>query len=260
MPAFNAIGRKTVATKAITTTDTSSEVADYSGGLLAVIERAARDPNVDIEKLERLFSLKERMDAREAETAFNAAMSAAQAEMRPIAADAMNPQTRSKYASFAALDKAIRPIYTKHGFSLSFDEADCPKPDYVRVVCYVSCAGHTRIYHRDMPADGKGAKGNDVMTKTHAAGAAGSYGARYLLRGIFNLAVGEDDRDGNEDDDVMIDAKQCAELRKLIEQAGVTEESFCDYVKCGTLPELAAKHFDRAKGVLTQRINAGAGK
>jgi ribosomal protein L37AE/L43A len=48
-----------------------------------------------------------------------------------------------------------------------------------------------------MPADGKGAKGNDVMTKTHAAGAAGSYGARYLLKGIFNVAIGENDDDGN---------------------------------------------------------------
>jgi hypothetical protein len=36
------------------------------------------------------------------------------------------------------------------------------------------------------------------MTKTHAAGAAMSYGMRYLLKMIFNVAVGEDDRDGNE--------------------------------------------------------------
>ena len=48
-----------------------------------------------------------------------------------------------------------------------------------------------------MPADGKGAKGGDVMTKTHATGAAVSYGMRYLLKMIFNVAVGEDDTDGN---------------------------------------------------------------
>jgi hypothetical protein len=48
-----------------------------------------------------------------------------------------------------------------------------------------------------MPVDGKGAKGNDVMTKTHAFGSGASYGMRYLLKMIFNVAVGEDDDDGN---------------------------------------------------------------
>jgi hypothetical protein len=44
-----------------------------------------------------------------------------------------------------------------------------------------------------MPADGKGAQGGDVMTKTFATGAGMSYGARYLLKFIWNIAVGEDD-------------------------------------------------------------------
>jgi hypothetical protein len=48
-----------------------------------------------------------------------------------------------------------------------------------------------------MPADGKGARGNDVMTKTHATGSAVSYGMRYLLKMIFNVSSGEADDDGN---------------------------------------------------------------
>jgi hypothetical protein len=47
-----------------------------------------------------------------------------------------------------------------------------------------------------MPVDGKGARGGDVMTKTHAMGSGISYGMRYLLRMIFNLAIDQDD-DGN---------------------------------------------------------------
>lgn len=176
------------------------EIAPVSEGsaLLAVIERAARDPNVDIVKMKELFAMRKEIVLEMAETAFNAAMTAAQSEMRPIAADAQNPQTRSKYASYAKLDKVLRPIYTKHGFAISYDEADSPKPEHVRCLAYVShSGGYTRTYRRDMPADGKGAKGGDVMTKTHAVGAAHSYGDRYLLRGIFNIAVGEDDTDGN---------------------------------------------------------------
>lgn len=178
--------------------ETAVAVADYAASLLEVIASAARDPSVDIDKMERLIAMQERVQARDAEVAFNVAMNAAQGEMRPISADATNPQTKSQYATYAKLDAKLRPVYTKHGFSLSFDEGETDRPDYVRVVCFVShVGGHTRIYHRDMPADGKGAKGGDVMTKTHAAGAAGSYGSRYLLKGIFNIAVGDDDSDGN---------------------------------------------------------------
>ncbi|WP_306523446.1 ERF family protein [Gemmatimonas sp.] len=165
---------------------------------LAVFERLATDPKMNVETLERLVQMHERAAARVSEEQFNAAMSEAQREMRPVAEDASNPQTHSKYASYAAIDKALRPIYTKHGFGVSFDTGDVLVADYVRILCYVShSGGHKRTYKVDMPADGKGARGNDVMTKTHATGAAMSYGMRYLLKMIFNVAVGEDDRDGN---------------------------------------------------------------
>lgn len=165
--------------------------------LLEVISRAASDPTVDIEKMERLMQMHERMQRAAAESAFNESLTESQSEMRPISADATNPQTRSKYASYGKLDKALRPIYTKHGLSLSFDTGESPAADHVRVLCYVARSGFSRTYHIDMPADGKGAKGGDVMTKTHATGAGVTYGMRYLLKMIFNVAVGEDDTDGN---------------------------------------------------------------
>lgn len=168
-------------------------------GLVAVIERMASDPAVDVDKFERFMAMHERMLAKQSEDAFNGAMSDAQKDMRPIAADAHNPQTKSRYASYAAIDHVLRPIYTRHGFGLSFDTGDGAPAGLIRVLCYVThTAGHKRAYKLDMPADGKGAKGGDVMTLTHAAGAAMSYGMRYLLKMIFNVAVGEDDVDGNE--------------------------------------------------------------
>lgn len=173
--------------------------ASDSTTLMQAIVNASSDSTIDVEKMERLWAMKEKIDAKEAEMHFNSAMVEAQAEMRPIAADADNKQTKSKYASYAALDRALRLIYSKHGFALSFDTSDSPKELHVRVLCYLShTSGHSRAHHVDMPADGKGAKGGDVMTLTHAAGAALAYGMRYLLKMIFNVAVGEDDKDGNQ--------------------------------------------------------------
>src|SRR6516165_9520708 len=131
-----------------------------------MVERVIRDPSIDIARLQQILEMKERMDARSAEQAFDVNLNAVQQDLEPVRRDADNPQTRSKYATYKALDQAVRPVYTKHGFGLSFDTGELDKENMVRVLCYVSCAGHRRTYHIDMPADGKGAKGSDVMTKT----------------------------------------------------------------------------------------------
>jgi len=214
--------------------------------LIAVISRAASDPSIDVNKLEKLLEMHDRIEARSAERAFNDAMTAAQTEMRSVAPDATNKQTSSKYASYPALDRALRPIYTKHGFSLSFDTGESAA-DMVRVLCYVAhTGGHSRTYRADMPADGKGAKGGDVMTKTHAAGSAMSYGQRYLLKLIFNIAVGDDDGNGAGDTSGPIDEIQLENLRDLIGRVGADIEKFCKYFKIASLPELTKKDFSRA--------------
>ena len=71
-----------------------------------------------IEALAKLYR-EERDDGRR--MAFDSAMARAQSEMRRVAPDGNNPQTHSKYATYAALDRALRPIYTDHGFGLSFN-------------------------------------------------------------------------------------------------------------------------------------------
>lgn len=166
--------------------------------ILNIIERASRDPAVDIDKLDRLLAMQERVEASRARIEFDNALRDAQEEMKAIRTDLNNPQTRSKYASYAQLDKAIRPIYARHGFAVTFNTGDAPRPDDLRVLATLSHrGGHRQDYRIDMPADGKGAKGGDVMTRTHATGAAASYGQRYLYKLMFNLAVGEVDDDGN---------------------------------------------------------------
>lgn len=240
--------------------------ASDTTSLLQVITRAASDASVDIDKMERLMQMHERLVARDAEQAFNAALTAVQSEMRPVAAKANNKQTKSRYATYDALDDAIRPIYTAHGFSLSFDSGDGAPADSVRVLCYLAHnGGYTRTYRVDMPADGKGAKGGDVMTKTHATGAAYSYGQRYLLGMMFNIAIsGKRDDDGNGASVTLehpkITAAQSRDLLKLIDQAGTTTDAFCEVGNIDAVPDLLAKDFDNAKYWLEERIAARKAK
>ncbi len=176
-----------------------------------------------IDTIERLAKLQREMIEYDAKVAFNDAMERVQSKMKRVGADLNNPQTKSRYASYAKLDSAIRPIYSAEGFSLSFNTADSPIADNLRVICDVSRGGHVKTYQIDMPADGKGAKGGDVMTKTHATGAAASYGMRYLLKMIFNIAVGEEDIDGNMPPNKGMEEDEFQRLCGLIEGAGTIE-------------------------------------
>lgn len=211
--------------------------------MVEVIANAVMDPRVDPEKMERLFALQEKVLAREAEAAFNVAMTKAQSEMGRISADKTNSQTSSAYASYGQLDRALRPVYTDNGFSLSFDTEPAAE-GMVGVKCYVSHdAGHTRTYRAMVPSDGKGARGNDVMTKTHAFGSGASYGMRYLLKMIFNVAIGEDDDDGNGANGTpteYVTEKQAAEMRDIIEGAGLNAKKFLDWLKVDSLEMIPA--------------------
>ena len=231
-----------------------TNVVPVASGMLGMIERAATDPNVDVEKMERLYEMHQKMQASEAQKSFNLAMTRAQMDMSPISADASNPQTHSKYASYNQLDKALRPIYTKHGFSLSFDTSESSKESHVRVLCHVSHGdGHTRTYQADMPADGKGAKGNDVMTKTHASGAAMTYGMRYLLKLIFNVAIGEQDTDGNMPDPV-VNEEQAANLQSLIDEVGEEgKKALFDWLKISSVDQVPVKSYKQAVAGLEKR-------
>lgn len=226
--------------------------------LIQAIERAARDPNIDIVKMKELFAMRKEIAAEAAENAFNDALNLTQAEMGQIASDAVNPQTRSKYATYAKLDGKLRPIYTRHGFSISFNEGKSEKADHVLVLAHVSHrAGHTRMYQADMPADGKGAKGGDVMTRTHAVGAAKSYGKRYLLKDIFNIAVGEEDTDGN-DPYPRITETQAADLKALVTEHGGNLGKLLKYFKVSSLEEIHANNYEWTVGEIKRLARAAS--
>lgn len=226
-------------------------VTATSDPIFAIIERLSKDKDFDVTKMEKLIEMKERAEAQQARAEYDQAMSLAQQEMKMIRANKANSQTSSKYATQAALDRAIRPIYTKHGFALSTTTGDAPNPQDVRVLTTVSHrGGHREVYKLDVPADGKGAKGNDVMTRTHAVGAALTYGGRYLEKMIFNLAIAGDN-DGNDAADPAERAKiwtdgAIQELNALEKDKGAFDKWTADNEKSVTwLKKNAPEEFER---------------
>ncbi len=227
-------------------------VSDMTGGLLAVIERAARDPNVDIDKMERLYLMQERVLLQEAKASFNGAMSLAQAEMPRIYRNGKNNTTNSTYAEAEQLSKLSAPIITKHGFSLSYGTAESHLPDHYRVTCICAREGYEREYILDVPIDNEGMKGAKNKTNTHGFGSAMSYGKRYLKLMIFDIATTDDDgqRAGQTP---PISVAQYNELLRRMSETETASEDFAEYMKIKDLSELPSGLFNRAIAALAAK-------
>lgn len=131
------------------------------------------------------------------EEAFNATLKRIQKKLKSIKKRGWNPDTKSKFATSEDIDNEIQALLDEENMTLSFRPAVAERPDEVLIIGLLSLGAYTREYPLNMPADGKGAKGGGVMSRTHATGAAITYGKRYLKNMIFDLRFDEKDDDGN---------------------------------------------------------------
>lgn len=233
--------------------------ASETAAIFSMIERVAADPSVSVERVEQLFGLYQRMQADRAQKAFAAALVDAQKDMAPVAKDAGNSQTKSRYATYDALDRALRPIYTNHGFAVSFNTEQSAIENHVRIIgTVIHQDGHERTYTVDMPCDGKGAKGGDVMTKTHAMASAITYGRRYLLASAFNIATTERDDDGNAAGNAApkerITEAQAKDLAALAERANIDLQIIREHFKVQELTDLTPAQLKTALAKVNKKL------
>lgn len=162
--------------------------------IMAVISRAAADPACDIDKLERLMAMHERMQARDAQAEFNAAMAAMQSDIPSIAergAIVVNGQKRSDYATFEDINDVIKPIMQTHGFAITFKVENAAAGLSVTGIL-MHRAGHRESTTMLLPLDTSGSK-NAVQ----AVGSSTSYGKRYVMSALLNLTTRGEDDDGH---------------------------------------------------------------
>jgi hypothetical protein len=177
---------------------TSVSIRSETAAIMDMIEQIALNPNADVEKLRAVMDMKMMMFNRGAEIEFNAAMAKVQQEIEPVARESHNSQTKSTYAKLESIIQACSPVWTAHGFALSFGSGDSTKPGYYRITCTCShTAGHSVEYFADLPEDVAGIAGTTNKTKIHGFGSTMSYGRRYLTCLIFNIALVNEDNDGN---------------------------------------------------------------
>jgi hypothetical protein len=234
-----------------------------SDSLLNFVARAMSDPNTNIEKLETLLRIQREIVADDARLQFNRAMSLAQGEMQPVIRDAVNDQTRSKYARLETIDATIRPVYVRHGFCLVFNSEPIEGPNE-RIVCDVShTAGHTMRFQLEAAPDTAGPQGKANKTPLHGLGSLVSYLRRYLTCMVFNIVLANDDNDGIRtrnraaNDDGLLTEPQVEELWDLMTHTGTQEGKFlaamCPELR--SVSQAKASDFPRLKNALLTKAN-----
>ena len=160
-----------------------------STAIIQVIERAALNPEVDIDKMERLLQMQERVLDRQSSMDYNAAMAAMQTEMPSIAE--RGKTNNGKYATLEDIVDTVRPIMQKHGLAVSFRVKTMERGIEVTGVL-MHKGGYREETSMLLPADTSGSK-NAVQ----AFGSSVSYGKRYVLCALLNITTRGEDDDGN---------------------------------------------------------------
>jgi hypothetical protein len=242
---------------------TAPAVIEPSSIMTKVIELASI-PGTNADMVDRLIAWHEREQVRQISenqrVRYIRALAAAQAEIQPIARDAWNDQTKSKYAKLEKIDIAIRPILTRHGFTCEFDSEDIEGGEE-RVVLFVShIAGHVKRFHLDAPPDTVGFQGTPNKTPLHGLGSVVSYLRRYLKCMAFDL-VTFDDNDGNraprnDNTGELIPKASIDLLYKLIAETGTNERKLLIHMgfpDLTTIKDVPAGAFAKFKNALLDK-------
>lgn len=225
-----------------------------SAQVLAVIERVAANPDADIDKLERLLDMQERVMNRNAMQAFSADMAAMQAEL-PTVAETAKGHNNAKYAPLEKINEVIRPVLQKYGFAVTFrtEQQD-------GAVSITAVLSHKQGHHQEstlvLPNDTSGNK-----NLVQAIGSTVSYGKRYALCALLNISTG-DDTDGKRPQQTApstLTAKQVKQLRDAAKVAGVDDAYICEKGGVAEIEDIPAERFTAALNHL-KKMAQGGGK
>lgn len=215
-----------------------------AAAIIQVIERAARDPNIDIDKMERLLQMQERIVARQAKAAYADALARLQPTLPIIgergAIKNSGGTVQSKYALWEDIVGVITPLLAAQGFSLSFRTGN--REGKIQVTGVLTHReGHSEETTLDLPADTSGSK-NAVQ----AVASSVSYGKRYTAGALLNLRTGDLDDDGKaagEKDYPRITETQAADLQALITEHGGNLARLLKYFKVDSLSDIHANNY-----------------
>lgn len=220
--------------------------------ILTAIMRAAEAPNFNVETMERLLAMHERMQDRQAKAAYNTALAVLQ-PLLPVITERgeikdRNGNVQSRYAKWEDIIEEIRPLLSEHGFALSFRVGQ--NGDKIAVTGVLAHKdGHTEETTMLLPADTSGSK-NAVQ----AVGSSTSYGKRYTAEALLNIiSKGQDDDGRKAAAPQLITAEQKEQIIALMKETNADTAKFLEFMAVETLDELPFSKFNKAINLLNAK-------
>lgn len=228
-----------------------------AASLMQIISRASADPNTDMDKLERLLGMYERITARNAQAEYAEAL----ATMQPLLPEIQErgeikhgegKPVQSRYAKWEDITAAIKPILADNGFSLSHRCGE--EAGKITVTGVLSHrAGHTEQTTITLPVDMSGSK-NAVQ----GVGSALTYGQRYTAKLLLNLTSRGSDDDGVRAGVTPVSPEQVRTLDALISASGADRTAFLKYLGVEAVEDIPAGKFKVALAGLNAKKRATA--
>lgn len=230
---------------AVTKVEDSPLAAPDANAIVSMIERAALDPRVDMDKMERLLAMQERIFDRNARMAYAAALATMQPKM-PVITERGGIKNsagavQSRYALWEDINDAIKPILAEHGFALSFRTGTTTEGKITVTGILSHREGHQEETTISLPHDSSGSK-NAVQ----AVGSSTSYGKRYTATALLNITSRGEDDDGKAAPNDWIDSDQVDELVALMDDVGADRTRFMNFLKIDTFAHLPKRRFREA--------------
>jgi hypothetical protein len=242
---------------------------DSSTTVLALVERLALDPRADVEKLERMMAMYERLKAKEAKLAYNAAKGRILKKLAGIKivknrsalyeVENGKPQKGTyeafKYAPLEEIDKHLRPLLAAEEMDLAYSDEPREGGILIRGRLTHLAGGHYEDSFMPAPLDTTGGKSG-----VQAVGSTNSFLRRYVACNIFNIVVVGDDDDGSGG---TIDETQAKTILDLMKRAKAGPK-FLKYMKAQSVEEagslaaavatIAARDYRKATTTLEEQI------
>lgn len=204
----------------------------------------AMERGMGVEVIERLVALQERVEDRNARSAYIRALTSVQEDIREIPQNkTAQIRTRSGssyeygYATLDQIARIIRPVLAAHGLSYSWD-SDVDE-GRVQVTCTLRHVdGHSESASFTAPTETSAA-----MSEAQKHAAVLTYGRRQSLVQVLGLSIVDQDSDGaGPATPATLTDEQVADVEALIEEVGADRAGFLRWLGVDSVGEIHPKN------------------
>lgn len=227
--------------------------------MMQVVANAASNPDCDIEKMQALLAMQDKLIEREARAEFSAAMSEACGKIPQVERTgtvSLGGKGGYKFTRWEDMDKVIRPVLSEHNLRLSFNTRSVEgSPSKVIIGTISHSNGQYQSAEIELPLDA--GQGRNPL---QGFGSTISYGKRYCAEMLLNIVRCDEDMDGKYQPQKQADyitAQQKEELISLLQQTRSDTSAFLAWARCRNLDEMERKNFAKARQALINKLPQG---